>query len=112
MNHYLLAKVDIGTATKINERTGISQTYNNFGTLINLVVRISIIAASIIFLFLLIFGGITFIINAGSGDSKKADQSKKTITAAVIGFVIVIFSYVIITIIETFTGLPILRSNL
>ena len=45
-----------------------------------------------LFLALLIFGGITFIISAGSGDSKKADQGKKTITASLIGFIIVIFS--------------------
>ncbi len=112
MNHSILAAVDIGTATKINGNTGISQTYDNFGTIITLVLRISITAASIILLFLLIFGGITFIMSAGSGDSKKADQGKKTITSAIIGFAIVVFSYVIIKIIEIITGLHILNSNL
>lgn len=112
MNHYLLAAVDIGTATKIKGSVGVSDKYNNFGTLINLILKNSITIAGIIFVALLIFGGITFIMSAGSGDSKKTDQSKKTITAALIGFVIVVFSYAIIKIIETITGLDILQSNL
>ncbi len=112
MNRYLLAAVDIGTATKINGDTGINDTYSSFSTLINLILRNSITLAGIILIALLIFGGITFIINAGSGDAKKADQGKKTITASLIGFIIVIFAYLIIKIIETLTGLHILDPSL
>ena len=110
MNHNLLA-VNIGDATPLSNGRNLS-SYTSFSDIINLVLKNSITIASIILIALLIFGGITFIINAGNGDAKKADQGKKTITAALIGFVIVIFSYVIIKIIETITGLDILQSNL
>jgi len=91
MNRYLLAKVGIGPNTPLgNGRT--IDSYSTFSQLINVLLRNSITVAGVIFLALLIFGGITFIISAGSGDSKKADQGKKTITASLIGFIIVIFS--------------------
>lgn len=112
MNPYLLAEaVDIGKVTKLTE-TRTLDSYKSFSDVINLIIQTSIIAASIILVVLLIFGGITFIINAGNGDAKKADQGKKTITASIIGFAIVIFAYLIIKVIETFTGLPILESTL
>jgi len=109
MNHYLLA-VNIAD-TPLSSEHNLS-SYSSFADIINLIVKNSITIAGIILVALLIFGGITFIMSAGSGDSKKADQGKKTITAALIGFVVVIFSYVIIKIIETITGLHILDNNL
>jgi TRAP-type C4-dicarboxylate transport system permease small subunit len=111
MNHYLLAQVNIGSATKISDSQSVN-SYSSFSQLINLVVKNSITIAGIIFVALLIFGGITFIINAGSGDSKKADQSKKTITSSIIGFAIVVFAYLIIKIIQNITGLNILSPDL
>lgn len=113
MNNRLLAEaVDIGQDTKINGNIGVGDTYFNFSTIINLLLKNSITIAGIILVALLIFGGITFIMSAGSGDAKKADQGKKTITASIIGFAIVIFAYLIITIIETITGLHILDPSL
>jgi hypothetical protein len=111
MNHYLLAQVDIGSATQLSDSRNLD-SYSNVSQLINLILKNSITIASIIFVALLIFGGITFIINAGNGDSKKADQGKKTITTSIIGFAVVVFAYLIIKIIETITGLNILNSDL
>ncbi|MFA6184542.1 MAG: hypothetical protein WCT51_02620 [Candidatus Shapirobacteria bacterium] len=87
-------------------------SYSTTSSLISIILKTSITIASIIFLGLLIFGGITFIMNAGSGDSKKADQGKTAITNAVIGFAIVLLAYTIIQIIEVITGLNILNPNL
>jgi ABC-type Na+ efflux pump permease subunit len=85
---------------------------NGVGTLVSLVLRYSLTLAGIILLGLLIFGGLTFIINAGSGDSKKAQQGKAAVTNALIGFAIVLFAYSIIKIIDAITGLSILNSSL
>ena len=82
------------------------------GILISSLLKISITVAGIIFLGLLIFGGITFIMNAGNGDSKKAQQGKSAITNAAIGFAIVFFAYSIIQIIKVITGFDILNSGL
>ena len=107
MNHNLLA-VNIGDATPLSNGRNLS-SYTSFSDVINLIVGNSVIFAGIILVGLLIFGGITFIINAGNGDAKKADQGKKTITASLIGFIIVVFAYLIIKLIEWATGLNILN---
>ena len=110
MNHRLLAQVNIGDAVPLNNSRNLS-TYSSFSDIINLIIGNSVIIAGIILVGLLIFGGITFIMSAGSGDSKKADQGKKTITVSIIGFIIVVFAYLIIKVIETFTGLSILNPD-
>ncbi|HPT66142.1 MAG TPA: hypothetical protein PK257_02410 [Candidatus Woesebacteria bacterium] len=100
----------------INLGTGknLEAAYGNGGvsTLISIILKYSLMLAGIILLSLLIFGGITFIMNAGKGDSKKADQGKSAITNAAIGFIIVLLAYTIIQIIGKITGVNILNSNL
>jgi uncharacterized membrane protein len=109
----LLAQVPIGP--NLTDNTGgnsIGTRYNSFGPLINAVLKNSLTIAGIIFLALLIFGGISMIASAGSSDSKKAAQSKQTITSAVIGLIIVFSAYFIIQIITVITGVEILNSGL
>jgi len=90
----------------------IGGTYGSVNVLISVILNASITIASIIFLGLLIFGGITFIMNAGSGDAKKTGQGKAAITNALIGLAIVLLAFTIIQIIEALTGLTILKSTL
>ena len=90
----------------------IGGTYGSANVLISLILKNSLVVAGIIFLGLLIFGGITVIMSAGSGDSKKAGQGKSAVTSALIGFAIVLLAYTIIQIIQIITGLNILNSNL
>jgi hypothetical protein len=87
----------------------IGGTYSSTSVLVSIIIKNSLTVASIIFLALLIFGGVTFIINAGSGDSKKAQQGQSAVTNAAIGFAIVLLAYSIIKIIEVITGLQILN---
>ena len=89
-------------------------TFGSTSVLISIILKTSITVAGIIFLGLLIFGGITFIMNAGSGDSKKAGQGKAAVTNALIGFAIVLLAFTIIQIITVITGVEILNpaSNL
>lgn len=108
----LLAEVNIGDIPINNSQTKISETYSTAAPLINVIIRNSIAVASILFLALLIFGGIAFIAGSGSGDQKQAGKGQKAITSAAIGFIIIIFAYLIIRVVETITGLPILSSGL
>lgn len=87
----------------------IGSTYSSTSVLISIIIKNSLTLASVIFLGLLIFGGITFIMNAGNGDSKKAGQGKAAITNALIGFAVVLLAYSIIQVIEVITGLQILN---
>ena len=97
-----------------NSDKTIGGTYGNGGisVLISSILKLSLTVAGIIFLCLLIFGGITFIMNAGKGDQKKAQQGKSAITNALVGFAVVLLAFTIIQIIEVITGLNILKSNL
>jgi hypothetical protein len=109
MNH-LLAVVNI-SETSLGGNQTVGNTYSNFGVLVTLILKNSLVIAGIILLGLLIFGGLTFIINAGGGESKKADQGKQAITSALIGFAVVFSAYFIIQIIQVITGLNILGFN-
>jgi len=90
----------------------LGNTYGSVNILISIILSASITIAGIIFLGLLIFGGITLIMNAGSGDAKKTGQGKAAITNALIGLAIVLLAFTIIQIIEALTGLTILKSTL
>ena len=90
----------------------LDQTFPSIATLVNLIVKNALTIAGIILLFLLIFGGFSFIIGSGQSDPKKAAQGKQAITSALIGFAIVFVAYFIIQIIEIITGLNILNPSL
>jgi len=87
-------------------------TFPNLSTLVSLILNNSFVVVGVLLLAFLIFGGLTFIMGAGGDDPKKAQQGQKTITNALLGFVIVFLAYFIIQIIEVLTGLDILKSNL
>lgn len=90
----------------------VSSVFPTVGTFINVLVKNSLTLAGIIFLILLLVGGLTFIINAGNGDAKKAAQGQQTLTTALIGFLVVFLSFFIVQIIEVITGVNILNSGL
>lgn len=94
--------VNIGTITPT------TQVFGTIGGLVNVIIRNAYVAAGIITLLLLVFGGFTFIIGAGAGDTKKLEQGKQAITGAVIGLIIVVTSYWIVQIIQLITGINLL----
>ena len=106
----LLAQVAIDPPLK-SGRT-LSSTFPNLGTLLSVIIRNSLTLIGIILLVLLIFGGLTFIIGAGSDDSKKTAQGKAIVTSTLIGFGVVLLAYFIVQIIEVITGINILNPNL
>jgi TRAP-type C4-dicarboxylate transport system permease small subunit len=110
MNSVLAFKLDYIKLGQNDSTLGGS--YSSTAPLISMILKTSITIASLIFLGLLIFGGITFIMNAGTGDSKKAGQAQAATTNALIGFAVVLLAYSIIRIVEAITGLSILDSNL
>lgn len=85
-----------------------AKTFTNFGDLVNVIVRNAFMLAGVITFILLIFGGISIIVGAGSGDTKKLEQGKKTLTGALAGLLIVVTSVWLIQILEKVTGLNLL----
>lgn len=101
----VFAEVDISDPTVFSP----AGTFKNFGDIVNIIVRNAFMLAGVIAFILLIFGGIGIIVGAGSGDTKKLEQGKKTLTGALAGLLIVVTSVWIIQIIERVTGVPILK---
>jgi len=108
MNRLLAVAID--PPTGVAGKT-LSTTFPTLGSLISVLVKNSITLAGILFLLLLIFGGVSFIIGAGSSDSKKIAQGQAMVIDALIGFVVVIMAYFIVQIIEVVTGFNILNNT-
>lgn len=108
----LIAQVDISQHLNDGQGGSIGTKYTSIGPLISAFLKNSLMVAGIIFLGLLIFGGINMIASAGSSDSKKSAQSKQTVTSAVVGLIVIFAAYFIIQIITMVTGVEILNSKL
>ena len=76
--------------------------------LVTLFVNTSFVLAGVILLVTLILGGIGMISAAGSGDPQKMESTKKTVSSALIGFIIVFVSYWIVKLIGQVIGVEIL----
>lgn len=78
------------------------------GGLVTLFLNVAFVIAGLILLIFFIMGGIGMISSAGQSNPQKAEEAKKTITSAIIGFVIVFASYWIVQLIGIITGVQIL----
>lgn len=101
-----LAQVDIGNQFFRRSVSFGGSDLNTVGNLVSLFLNIAFVIAGVILLFFFIMGGIGMISSAGQNDPQKAEQAKKTLTSAVIGFVIVFASYWIVKLIGVLTGVP------
>jgi len=94
-----IAQVPIGTT--LNSPLGTTRT---LGDLISLILTSAITISGVVVLFLFLYGGFKIITSAGSNDPKGAGEGQKSVTYAVIGFIIVFGAYWIIRIIEIVLG--------
>lgn len=100
----------IGEEFKLGGEGGIATAtgYGSIGELITTILPNIYVAASIIAFFLLIGGGLMFIVSAGKQDPEGAGKGKQAITAALAGFILIFASYWLIQIIQVVTGIDIL----
>lgn len=76
---------------------------DSIGTVVSTVVTVLLIAAVIIALFFLIWGGIRWI--TSGGDKGKVDEARKHIVAAIIGLIVAFLAYFILQLVLGFFGL-------
>lgn len=109
-----LLAVDIGPNLILKPSQSITQApqFQSVGSLISILLKNVYTLAGVLLFVLLIFGGISIILGAGQNDPKRAAQGKKTVTAALTGFIVVFASYWIIQLIQFITGVNILNSGL
>jgi len=106
MNRLLaVVKIDIPNTTG----GYLGDEYPTFGTLLSKILLIAGSVAGIIMVFMIIAYGFLLINSAGSGDQKKLARAQNALVTTLIGFLIIIFSYAIIQIIQNLTGVPILK---
>ncbi len=100
----LITQVNIGGAfgSKYGQSLGIKD-------LVSIILSNAVVFAGIILLFLMIIGGITMMVGAGSGNKDNVAKGKKALTSAIIGFLIIFASYWIIKIAESIFQFKILE---
>ena len=76
-----------------------------FGTLIGAFLKLILVIASLVFFFILVMGGINWILSGG--DKAKTEGARNQITAALVGLVIVFAAWAIAQLIGTFFGVNI-----
>ncbi len=91
-----------GNASKLAEVKGV-------GSLVSIFVKSVFAISGLVILYFFILAGFGMIQGAGNNDPKKMEQSKATMTSALIGFTVVFVSYWIVKLIEQLTGVLILQ---
>jgi len=109
--------INIGDELKLGDDPGAPAitgipAFQSIGGFVSSVLPNIYVIASVIFFILLIVSGLLFIISAGQGDEESAKKYQKTITASLIGFLIIFASWWILEIIQTITGINILNSTI
>lgn len=82
----------------------------NITSLVSAGIIIILVIAALVFLFMLILGGIRYI--TSGGDKGATEAARSQITAALIGLVIVFAAWAIINLISLFFGIDILSLNI
>lgn len=94
-------KIDIVAPTEFSALQGIT-----FPGLISTVIKAILVVAALIAFFYLLIGGIKWI--TSGGDKEKTSAAQSTLTAALVGLVIVFAAWAIINLVQTFFGITIL----
>jgi hypothetical protein len=106
-----LLALEIGKEFKIGSQgIGYKTGYESVGEFISRILPNVFVIAGIILFFLILLGG--FSILTASGDKEKVSQGSKTLTAALVGFVIIFAAYWIIQVIEVITGISIFKAGI
>lgn len=81
-----------------------ARNFSNIGAFVSTIVTNSIMVAGVIAFVFIILGGFAILSGAGNSDSKQLEKGKQTLTMAVAGLLIVVFSLWFIQAIRIFIG--------
>lgn len=103
-----LALVNIGEKLLGKDHFLAGEDLTGVGTLTSIIISNVLVISGIIVIFLFIAGGFGIILGSGKDSPEKAEKSKKMITSAVIGFILIFTAYWIVQFIGKITGIDIL----
>lgn len=86
------------------------QPINNIIVVVRGIIQFILILAFVIAFIMLIVGGLRWIL--AGGDEKSVEKARNTITAALIGLVIVLVAYAIIRIVEVFFNVTLISGSI
>jgi hypothetical protein len=81
-----------------------------FPSLISALIILIMVIAAIVFLFMLILGGVKYI--TSGGDKGQTESARSQITAALIGLVIVFAAWAVVSLVTMFFGVNLLQLNI
>ncbi len=89
--------------------------FDRLGTLtipgiISALIRLTLVVAALVFFFILVIGGIRWILSGG--DKAQTEAARNQITAALVGLVIVFAAWAIIQLVQVFFGINILQLDI
>lgn len=102
MDKVLLAQINItagGSVTKVNSFT--------LSDILSTVVTAALVISGVIFFFMLLIGGIQWIVSGG--DKTGTEAARGRITAALIGLIIVFSAFAIIALLDSIFGFSLLE---
>jgi hypothetical protein len=92
--------INLLNCLRLSDNTPVYTRYNNFSDLVTIVVNNLILVGSIIFFFMIIYGGYLYIAKGKKG----VDDARGIWTRAVVGIIVMISAYWIVQIIQFMTG--------
>ncbi len=90
----------------VNAAAGDPLTLVDFESMFQRIVGLALGFAGIVLFILLIIGGFRFI--TSGGDPKSVEGARKILTSAILGLIIILASYLILVLINVFTGVNVL----
>ncbi len=82
--------------------------FSDLGHLVSTLLSNVYAIMAVVFLVLIIIAGWGMIVGAGKGEGGKVQEGGKAVSAAIIGFVFIFLSFLIVRVIEVITGAEIL----
>lgn len=85
--------------------TGVEQI--TVAGIVTALITLVLVIAGVVFFFMLVWGGISWIMSGG--DKAKTEAARNRITAALIGMIVLFSAWAIVQLIQTFLGIEILN---
>lgn len=99
--------IDLGTLNNSNFEAATTFT---IPSIISTLISIVLVVAGVVFFFMLIWGGISWIMSGG--DKAKTEAARNRITAALVGLIVLFSAWAIATLMYTVFGIDVLNVTL